>query len=196
MKKVIGILICCYFMSLFLNTYAYFEDVYRIRINHRLLDETSRISLYSDNVHVKKKDWSIELVRNGASIEVPTKMLEDDFTINVVKDKSISRTLYLINARYTYEDKNLPTRSFIYFYNSDSSSWQNVLDSNNYYSPYESTIFNIANGDKYMRDRGVDFVLTLEPKFLNKDGYMYELTWNEMKKSIQFQPAEYFINEF
>ncbi|WP_127009306.1 hypothetical protein [Veillonella sp. CHU110] len=77
-------------MSLFLNTYAYFEDVYRIRINHRLLDETSRISLYSDNVYVKKKDWSIELVRNGASIEVPTKMLEDDFTINVVKDKSIS----------------------------------------------------------------------------------------------------------
>ena len=183
-------------MSLFLNTYAYFEDVYRIRINHRLLDETSRISLYSDNVYVKKKDWSIELVRNGASIEVPTKMLEDDFTINVVKDKSISRTLYLINARYTYEDKNLPTRSFIYFYNSDSSTWQNVLDSNNYFSPYERTIFNIANGYKSMKDEGVDFVLTLEPKFLNKDGYMYQLTWNEMKKSIQFKPAEYFINEF
>lgn len=196
MKKVMGILICCYFMSLFFTTYAYFEDFYHIQINHRLLNETSRISLNSDNVYVKKKGWGIELVRNGSSIEVPTNMLEDDFSINVVKDVSISRTLYLINARYTYEDKNLPTRSFIYFYNSDSATWQNVLDSNNYYSPYENTIFSISSGDKYMSDRGVDFVLTLEPKFLNKDGYMYQLNWNEIEKSIQFQPAEYFINEF
>ena len=182
MKKVMCILICYYFMSLFFTTYAHFEDVYHIQINHRLLNETSRISLNSDNVYVKKKGWSIELVRNGASIEVPTKMLEDYFTIIVVKDASISRTLYLINAHYTYEDKNLPTRSFIYFYNSDSNSWQNVLDSNNYYSPFERTIFNISNGYKSMSDIGVDFVLTLEPKFLNKDGYMYQLTWNEMKK--------------
>lgn len=196
MKKVMRILICYYFMSLFFTTYAHFEDVYHIQINHRLLNETSRISLNSDNVYVKKKGWGIELVRNGSSIEVPTNMLEDDFSINVVKDASISRTLYLINARYTYEDKNLRTRSFIYFYNSDSATWQNVLDSNNYYSPYENTIFSISSGDKYMNDRGVDFVLTLEPKFLNKDGYIYQLNWNEIEKSIQFQPAEYFINEF
>ena len=47
-----------------------------------------------------------------------------------------------------------------------------------------------------MNYRGVDFVLTLEPKFLNNDGYIYQLNWNEIEKSIQFQPAEYFINEF
>ena len=63
MKKVMCILICYYFMSLFFTTYAHFEDVYHIQINHRLLNETSRISLNSDNVYVKKKGWGIELVR-------------------------------------------------------------------------------------------------------------------------------------